>query len=50
MEERAAVTVVVEGGAGSGGGFDGCDDGEGLAIVMVVAEVATLPSNRTVFL
>ena len=38
----AAVKVVVEWGVGSGGGFNGCDDGEGLAIVMVVAEVATV--------
>ena len=41
-EERAASTMVVEGGSGRGGGVDGCDDGEGLAIVMVVAEAATV--------
>ena len=40
-EERGA-TMVVEGGSGRGGGVDGCDDGEGLAIVMVVAEAATV--------
>ena len=34
--------MVVEGGSGRGGGVDGCDDGEGLAIVMVVAEAATV--------
>ena len=30
VEERAASTVVVQAGSGSGGGVDGCDDGEGL--------------------
>ena len=46
VEKRAAATVVVEGGSGNGGGrrqwrwFGGCD--EGLAIVMEVAEAATI--------
>ena len=48
VEERAAV-MVVEGGVGSRGGFDGCDDGEGLAIVMVVAEIATVAMAERTF-
>ena len=30
------------GGGGSGGGVGGCNDGEGLATVMVMAKVATV--------
>ena len=47
MEGRAAATVA--GDSGSGGGVDGCDDGEGLAIVMVVAVAATVVMTEREF-